>query len=363
MTIDRKIKVLIVDDSAIVRKILVETLAGERDIEVVGTAPDPYIARDKIVALNPDVLTLDIEMPRMDGLTFLGKLMQHHPLPVVIISSLAQSSCNIAVEALRIGAMEVLAKPAGPTSVGELRTLLASKIRTAASGSVSARPALTQPPSTAKPTAGAKAPVAAAVTTNLYSSSDVVAIGASTGGVAALQQVLTQMPAAMPPILVTQHIPAVFSKAFADRLHQLCELSVKEAEDGDVLRPGHVLLAPGDRHMIMQRGASGYVVAIKDGPQVCYQRPSVDVLFHSVARVAGQHAVGVILTGMGADGADGLLAMKKAGAHTIAQDEASSVVFGMPKEAIHRGAVDEVYSLTQIASAVQAALGKKVRAR
>ena len=295
MTTDRKIKVLIVDDSAIVRKILVDTLAGERDIEVVGTAPDPYIARDKIMSLHPDVVTLDIEMPRMDGLTFLGKLMQHHPLPVVIISSLAQSSCNIAVEALRIGAMDVLAKPAGPTSVGELRSLLAGKIRSAANATVTARPPMAQPPSTAKPSASPKASAAnssqgvasAVVASHSFSSSEIIAIGASTGGVAALQQVLTQLPAAMPPILVTQHIPAVFSKAFAERLNQICNMSVKEAEDGDVVRPGHVWLAPGDRHMILQRGANGYVVAVKDGPQVCYQRPSVDVLFHSVARAAG----------------------------------------------------------------------------
>lgn len=357
---DQKIKVLVVDDSAIVRKILVDSLTGEPDIEVVGTAPDPYIARDKILALRPDVLTLDIEMPRMDGLTFLGKLMQHHPLPVVIISSLAQSSCNIAVEALRIGAMEVLAKPAGPYSVGELRSLLAGKIRTAAKGSVRVRPAASQPPSTFKVAA---APPLAAPSTS-FGSSEIIAIGASTGGVSALQEVLTRLPASMPPILVTQHIPAVFSKAFAERLNQICNVKVKEAQDGDPVLPGHVCLAPGDLHMILQRSSNGgYQVAVKNGPQVCYQRPSVDVLFHSVAKVAGAQGTGVILTGMGADGAEGLLAMKKAGAHTIAQDEASCVVFGMPKEAINRGAVDEVKPLGQIAAAIQAALGRAARTR
>lgn len=354
---DQKIKVLIVDDSAIVRKILMDSLAGEPDIEVVGTAPDPYIARDKIMSLHPDVITLDIEMPRMDGLTFLGKLMQHHPLPVVIISSLAQSSCNVAVEALRIGAMEVLAKPAGPYSVGELRSVLAAKIRSAANGRLAARPAPVQPPTPARIPAGAP------VLSSSFHPSEIIAIGASTGGVSALQEVLTQLPASMPPILVTQHIPAIFSKAFAERLNQICHLSVKEAEDGDRVRPGHVCLAPGDRHMILQKVPGGYSVAVKNGPQVCYQRPSVDVLFHSVARAAGEHATGVILTGMGADGAEGLLAMNRAGAHTIAQDEASCVVFGMPKEAIKRGAVDEVLPLTQIAAAVQAALGKKKRLR
>ncbi len=358
MVTERKIKVLVVDDSAIVRKILVDSLAGEQDIEVVGTAPDPYIARDKILALRPDVLTLDIEMPRMDGLTFLGKLMQHHPLPVVVISSLAQSSCNIAVEALRIGAMEVLAKPAGPYSVGELRGTLAGKIRVAAQGSVAARAPLA-PPST---TANVQAPVATPTTSSTYNGSTLIALGASTGGVSALQEVLVQLPADMPPMVITQHIPAVFSRAFADRLNQVCNVSVMEAEDGQQLMPGQVALAPGDKHMILQRNGTGYSVGVKDGPQVCYQRPSVDVLFHSVARVAKANAIGVILTGMGADGADGLLAMKKAGAYTIAQDEASCVVFGMPREAIGRGAVDEVQPLTKIAASMLSALSRRAKA-
>lgn len=356
MITDRKIKVLVVDDSAIVRKILVDSLADEEDIEVIGTAPDPYIARDKILALRPDVLTLDIEMPRMDGLTFLSKLMQYHPLPVVVISSLAQSSCNIAVEALRIGAMEVLAKPSGPYSVGELRGTLAGKIRVAAQGSVSARPAAAQPPSTARVNAPA-----APMLPSKFNNSTVVALGASTGGVSALQEVLLQLPADMPPIVITQHIPAVFSRAFAERLNQLCKLSVKEAEDGQPLLPGQVALAPGNKHMILQRNGNAYSVGVKDGPQVCYQRPSVDVLFHSVARVAGSNAIGVILTGMGADGADGLLAMKKAGAHTIAQDEASCVVFGMPREAVQRGAVGEVQPLTRIPASIQAALSNRAK--
>ena len=343
---------LVVDDSATVRKILVDTLAEEHDIEVVGTAPDPYIARDKVLALRPDVLTLDIEMPRMDGLTFLGKLMQFHPLPVVVISSLAQSSCNIAVEALRIGAMEVLAKPSGPNSVGELRSQLAAKIRTAARGSVSARPALSQPPSTAK-----GAPVAP-IRPSSFPPSAIIALGASTGGVSALQEVLLHLPADMPPIVITQHIPAVFSRAFAERLNQICQVRVKEAQDGEPISRGHVAVAPGDKHLLLQKTSAGYCVAVKDGPQVCFQRPSVDVLFQSVARAAGANAVGVILTGMGADGAEGLAAMKRAGAYTIAQNEASCVVFGMPREAINRGAVDEVQPLTKIAASIQAALNR-----
>jgi two-component system chemotaxis response regulator CheB len=378
-----KIKVLIVDDSAIVRKVLTDTLSGERDIEVVGAASDPYFARDKILALNPDVLTLDIEMPRMDGLTFLAKLMQYRPMPVVMISSLAQSSCDVAVEALRRGAVEVLAKPSGPFSVGELRIGLANKIRAAAAArntllrgqapekngtlqnqtvhSVTLPPSLEHKPAS-KPTPSPTGvmPVVSGVSApalvHSFSDQALIAIGASTGGVTAITQVLTSLPGNMPGIVVTQHIPAGFSRAFAERLNQLCALSVKEAEDGDLVQPGRALVAPGDRHMIVQRGADGYSVAVKDGPLVSYQRPSVDVLFHSVARVAGKHAIGAILTGMGADGAEGLLAMKRAGSTTIAQDEQSCVVFGMPREAINRGAVDRVCPLSEIAASIQAAL-------
>jgi two-component system chemotaxis response regulator CheB len=335
----RLIKVLIVDDSAIVRKILQDTLSSERDIEVVGTAPDPYIARDKILALRPDVLTLDIEMPRMDGLTFLKALMQHYPLPVIIISSLGHASCQSALDALRLGAVEVLAKPGGPYSIGDLKHALPSKIRAAAAARVGG----------AKPAAPPLRPVTPSST---FPPGALIAIGASTGGTEAIQEILTRMPADSPGIVVTQHIPPVFSRAFADRLNQLGPLRVKEAEDRDEVKRGHVLIAQGGLHMVLRRDGGGYCVALKDGPKVCYQRPSVDVLFHSVAEVAGAKATGVILTGMGSDGAQGLLRMKQAGAHTIAQDEATCVVFGMPREAIRLGGVESVLPLSEIPDAV-----------
>lgn len=335
----RVIKVLIVDDSAIVRKILQDTLSSERDIEVVGTAPDPYIARDKILALRPDVLTLDIEMPRMDGLTFLKALMQHYPLPVIIISSLGHSSCQSALDALRLGAVEVLAKPGGPYSIGDLKHALPAKIRAAAAARVGGTKPAPAPP---RPVSPASA----------FPPGSLIAIGASTGGTEAIQEILTRMPADSPGIVITQHIPPVFSRAFADRLNQLGPLRVKEAEDQDEVKRGHVLIAQGGLHMVLRRNGSGYYVALKDGPKVCYQRPSVDVLFHSVAEVAGAKATGVILTGMGSDGAQGLLRMKQAGAHTIAQDEATCVVFGMPREAIRLGGAERVLPLPEIPEAV-----------
>jgi two-component system, chemotaxis family, protein-glutamate methylesterase/glutaminase len=338
MTSPTKIRVLIVDDSAIVRKILTDAISGEPDLEVVGTAPDPFIARDKILSLRPDVLTLDIEMPRMDGLTFLKKIMRHHPLPVVVISSLGGASCQTSLDALRFGAVEVLAKPGGPYSVGELRTNLANRIRAAAVAKLKTPVAQTSP-------------VRTIATSNLRSGS-VIAIGASTGGTEALHEVLTRMPANSPGILITQHIPPVFSAAFANRLNQACAIEVKEAADGDLLTAGRALVAPGNLHMILRKYSDGYRVQVKDGPQVCYQRPSVDVMFASVAEAAGSHATGVILTGMGSDGANGLLRMKRAGARTIAQDEATCVVFGMPKEAIRLGAADRVLPLSSIPAAI-----------
>ncbi len=343
---DRKIKVLIVDDSAIVRKLLGEALSGESDIEVVGTAPDPYIARDKVLALSPDVLTLDIEMPRMDGLTFLKKLMLFRPMPVIVISSLAKASCQAGVEALRAGAVEVMAKPGGPYSVGELKVSLATKIRAAAASRVARpRPPMPQPEAPPPPpTAGKFNPLA------------LIAIGASTGGTEAIEEVLTHLPADMPGIVITQHIPAGFSRAFADRLHKVCPMRVAEAGDGDIVQSGLALIAPGNFHMILRKSGGVYRVTVKDGPMVCYQRPSVDVLFSSVAEAAGPNAVGVILTGMGSDGAQGMKKMKSAGASTIAQDEASCVVFGMPKEAIRLGGADRVVPLHSIAQAIRTAL-------
>ncbi len=334
----RKIRVLIVDDSAIVRKILSEALSAEDDIEVVGTAADPCIARDKILSLNPDVVTLDIEMPRMDGLSFLKRLMRYRPTPVIMISSLAQSSCAIVLEALSHGAVEVLAKPGGPYSVGELRLVLANKVRAAAKSKVVA-------PWTesiaAKPTRALR-----------KSSSSLIAIGASTGGTEAIRVVLEEMPEDSPPILIVQHIPAVFSKAFSMRLDQLCKVHVKEAVDGDEVLPGIALIAPGDFHMLLRRRGTALYVELRNGPRICYQRPSVDVLFQSVAEVSEAGTLGVILTGMGSDGAQGLLQMKRAGARTIAQDEASCVVYGMPREAVVLGAVDQVLPLEKIAASL-----------
>ena len=343
---ERKIKVLIVDDSAIVRKLLAEALATEADIEVVGTAPDPYVARDKILSLRPDVLTLDIEMPRMDGITFLKKLMRFHPMPVIVISSLGQTSSKIALEALQCGAVDVLAKPGGPYSVGELKHDLPHKVRAASHARLQR--------------ASAESPGAAAVPPRIPATfhpgtlSSVIAIGASTGGTEAIREVLTALPAACPGIVIVQHIPPVFSTAFANRLNDMCRIQVKEAADGDRLTPGLALVAPGNFHMTLQKRGGEYRVSIQDGPRVCYQRPAADILFESVASVAGRDAIGALLTGMGSDGAEGLLKMKRAGARTIAQDEATCIVFGMPREAIRMGAVDHVLPLNRIAGELMA---------
>ena len=351
----RKIKVLIVDDSAIVRKILSDTISAESDMEVVGTAPDPYVARDKILALKPDVVTLDIEMPRMDGLTFLKKIMQFHPMPVIIISSLAQSSCSISLEALSSGAVDVMAKPGGPYSIGELRETLPAKLRGAAQARIAAHPAgnangaissTRDKPGTVRPSSP---PVLAA---SSFHPETIVAIGASTGGTEAIHDVLKQLPAGIPAMVLTQHIPKLFSTAFAQRLNRVCAFEVKEAADGDELTPGRALLAPGDFHLVVRRHGRGYRVQLQDGPKVCYQRPAVDVMFASVAAAAKENAVGVLLTGMGTDGAQGLLGMKRAGAGTIAQNEATSVVYGMPREAVRLGAADQVLPLGAIASAI-----------
>jgi len=349
---ERKIRVLIVDDSAIVRKLLAEALSSEPDLEVVGTAPDPFVARDKILSLHADVLTLDIEMPRMDGLTFLKKLMRFHPMPVIVISSLAQASSRAAIEALQCGAVEVLAKPGGPYSVGEMKQDLPRKIRAAAQARIS-RPMSAE-------TAAPVNPVVKAVCRGGHSG--IIAIGASTGGTEAIREVLTKMPENSPGIVVVQHIPPVFSTAFASRLNDLCRIHVREAVDGDRVLAGQALIAPGNFHMTLQKRGGEYAVAVRDGERVCYQRPSVDVLFDSVASVAGGNAVGALLTGMGTDGAQGMLKMKRAGARTIAQDEASCVVFGMPREAIRLGAVDHVLPLQRIAGELMALSGAPVHA-
>ncbi|MDR1609087.1 MAG: chemotaxis response regulator protein-glutamate methylesterase [Deltaproteobacteria bacterium] len=329
------IKVLVVDDSAIVRKIFTERLSLAKDIEVVGAAPDPYVARDMILKLAPDVITLDIEMPRMDGITFLKKIMAHHPIPVIIVSSLTPKGSAMALEALDCGAVEVLAKPSGSFSVGDMGAQLADKIRAAAHVRV-----IKRVPFEAGPMATKKA---ITQTTN-----KVIAIGSSTGGTEALKEILTRLPADSPGIVIAQHMPANFTKAFADRINGLCRIRVKEGEENDSVVPGVCLVAPGNFHMILRRSGARYYVQVKTGPMVHHQRPAVDVLFKSVAKYAGANAIGVILTGMGSDGAEGLKIMKQAGAKTIAQDEASSIVFGMPKEAIKTGCVDKVISLRNI---------------
>jgi len=309
-----KIKVLIVDDSAVVRQIFNKELSRDHQIEVVGTAPDPYIARDKIVKLKPDVITLDIEMPRMDGITFLKKLMRYYPLPVIVVSSLTSKGGELALEAIETGAVEVMSKPGASYTVGDMSVELIDKIKAVAK--VKVKKQNITPANTYAPVER----LAMTRTTN-----KVVAIGASTGGTQALQRLLSALPGNAPGMIIVQHMPEHFTRAFADRLNQVCEVEVKEAQDGDKVIPGRVLIAPGNYHMLLKRSGAMYYVQVKSGPLVSRHRPSVNVLFKSVARYAGKNAIGVILTGMGGDGAEGLLEMKKNGASTIAQDEASFV--------------------------------------
>lgn len=338
--VERKIKVLIVDDSAFVRDVLSKELSRDSDIEVVGTAPDPYVARDKIVKLNPDVITLDIEMPRMDGITFLKKLMQHYPLPVIIISSLTSDSIETVHDALEAGAIEVMNKPTSAYCVGDISVQLIDKIKACARARVTKR----------KPTK--KVSLKSKVLAMKSTTNKVVVIGSSTGGTQALQKILTAMPRTCPPIVVVQHMPESFTKSFADRLNELCECEVKESEDGDSVIPGRVLIARGNYHTLLKRSGAKYYVQVKTGPLVSRHRPSVDVLFKSASRFAGSNVVGVILTGMGSDGAAGMKLMSEAGAKNIAQDEKSCVVFGMPKEAIKLGGVDYILPLDKIAEKI-----------
>ena len=333
------IKVLIVDDSAVVRQILSAELSKVKDIEVVATACDPYVAREKILSLHPDVITLDLEMPRMDGLTFLGKLMRYMPLPVIVISSLTPAGSTTAMRALELGAVEVLCKPGTAYSVGDLSRTLVDKIR-AASLARFLRPQ--EQVESAKPAAQPM----------LRTTHKILAIGASTGGTEAIRAVLLGMPANSPGTVIVQHMPEHFTTQFAKRLNDLCEMEVREAADGMIVSPGLALIAPGNHHMTLRRSGATFMVELKDHPPVHHQRPSVDVLFHSVARNAGPNAIGVILTGMGADGAAGLRAMRDAGAHTIAQDEKTCVVFGMPKEAIEMDAATEIVPLPRVAGRV-----------
>jgi len=336
----RPIRVLIVDDSSVVRQLLARELSKDPGIVVVGTAPDPYVAREKIVELNPDVITLDVEMPRMDGITFLGKLMKAKPMPVIVVSSLTAAGTQTALDAMANGAVDVVCKPGSAYTVGDLGKALIEKVKIASRATV-------RQPSASVLAATARKSLAMAATTD-----QIIAIGASTGGVQALTEVLTSFPASAPATLVVQHMPANFTKSFADRLNKECEVRVKEAEHGDLVTPGKVLLAPGGKHMVLRRKGAQYEVALHEGPEVHHQRPAVDILFDSVADYAGRNAVGAILTGMGADGAAGLLKMRNAGARTVAQDQASCVVFGMPMEAIKLGAAQRIVPLTQVAREV-----------
>jgi two-component system chemotaxis response regulator CheB len=338
-----KVKVLVVDDSAVVRQILTREFSKDKDIEVVGTAPDPYVARDKIVQLKPDVVTLDVEMPRMDGVTFLRKLMRHHPIPVIIVSSLTVAGSELAMEALQYGAIDVMCKPGTAYSVGDMSEILIQKIKAAAMVDMRKRAEMIRE----RAAAATEPPKRLAMT---KTTNKIIAIGASTGGTEAIKDVLVSFPAGAPGTVIVQHMPEYFTKSFAERLNSTCEINVKEAENGDRVIPGRALLAPGNKHMVLKRSGAQYLVELKDGPLVFHQRPAVEVLFNSVAQYAGANAVGMILTGMGKDGAKGLLAMKEAGAYTIVQDEASSVVWGMPGEAFKLGAATVVLPLKKIAA-------------
>ncbi len=350
------IKVLIVDDSAVVRKLLSEELSKFEDIEVIGTAPDAYVAREKIVKLLPDVITLDIEMPRMDGLTFLEKLMAHFPIPVVIVSSLAPEKSDNAIRAMLLGAVEIVNKSGSQYSLPDIAGKLVKAIRNAAGAKVFAgRPGIS---SSTAPGSSSQLSGGAAVNPGLQTTHKIIAIGASTGGTQATEVVLKSLPPHAPAIAIVQHMPEGFTAFYAKRLNEVCAIEVREARNEDYLVPGVALLAPGGKHMMLQKSGARYLVKLKDGPLVHHQKPSVDVLFQSTARVAGRNSVGVILTGMGSDGASGLLDMKKAGAHTIAQDEKTCVVFGMPKEAINAGAVIETLPLEEIAKAMLYASAK-----
>lgn len=335
------IKVLIVDDSAVVRQILTKELSKEPDIEVVGTAPDPFIARDKILQLQPDVITLDVEMPRMDGLTFLRKLMTHYPIPAIVLSSLTSAGGEMAMEALSIGAVDVLCKPGSSYTVDEVMPLLKELIRAAGKLDFSKMRKLNIRESSA---------VVSNVNCSLKTTTHkIIAIGASTGGTTAIETVLRRIPVNTPGIVIVQHMPEKFTASFANRLNSLCQIEVREAKQDDAILPGVALVAPGNFHTVVRRSGARYYVDIKNGPQVFYQRPSVEVMFNSVAKYVGSNAVGILLTGMGADGARGLLAMRTAGANTIAQDESSSVVWGMPGEAVKIGAAKLVLPLDEIA--------------
>lgn len=367
MSPDKRVRVLIIDDSAVVRSMVRKILLRDETLEIVGAASNPYEAKDMILQTKPDVLTLDIEMPRMDGLTFLKILMKEHPLPVIILSSLTQEGSDVAFEALRLGAVDVIAKPQGSGTLNDIAPVIIEKIKGAAQvginrirhtylRNVNKSPAPTG--RSAAPEAKAAAVAGPHLPPKPFSKDTIILIGASTGGTEAIKAVLKKLPQQVPPIAVVQHIPPYFSKSFADRLNELCAMEVREARDGDRLKPGVCLVAPGDFHMLLHKDASGYYVKVQKGPKIWHQRPAVDMLFKSAVSSAGKSATAAILTGMGKDGAEGMLELKKAGCKTLAQDEASSVVYGMPRAAKEIGAVDHVVSLNRMAESLLNSLSK-----
>jgi two-component system chemotaxis response regulator CheB len=335
----KPVRVLIVDDSAVIRQLLSMLLAEDPEIEVVGTASDPFIARERIKALNPDVVTLDVEMPNMDGVTFLRKIMTLRPMPVVMISTLTQAGAEITLEALEIGAVDFIAKPT--VDIANALTRLAAELQAKVKSAAHARVGVRRVP---VPMRKRERPVGR--------SEKIIAVGASTGGVEALKLLLMDMPAECPPILITQHMPPRFTTAFAERLNRECPMTVSEAKHDDVVEPNHAYIAPGSHHMELIRSGSHYKIRLDDGPTVSGHRPSVDFLFRSVARIAGKTAIGVILTGMGKDGSNGLLDMRNAGAITLGQDEASSLIYGMPRAAFENGAVMKQFALSHMADAI-----------
>ncbi|WP_343593115.1 chemotaxis response regulator protein-glutamate methylesterase [Paracidovorax wautersii] len=358
----RKIRVIVVDDSALVRSLLAEIINRQPDMECIGTANDPLIAREMIRETNPDVITLDVEMPRMDGIDFLGRLMRLRPMPVVMISTLTERGAEVTMRALELGAVDFVAKPRVGLSSGltELATQIVEKIRVAAVAQVRRGP-VRDPATAAHPaggagTAAAAAPVSSSTLLGRVSTEKLICIGASTGGTEAIREVLVQMPADSPAIVITQHMPPGFTTSFAARLNGLCKITVKEAVHGERILPGHAYIAPGGTQFHVARSGANYVAVVDDGPPVNRHKPSVEVLFKSAAAVVGRNAYGIMLTGMGNDGAAAMREMKNAGSYNYVQDEATCIVFGMPREAIAHGAADEVLPLTQIAPTLIARL-------
>ena len=343
--INKKIRVLVVDDSAVVRRMISDALALDPEIEVVGAACDPYVARDMILQHEPDVLTLDIEMPRMDGLTFLKILQEHRPMPVIIVSSLTAAGSKLAMRAMELGAVDVVAKQSSAWNIGSLRDQLAHRVKGAARARLSLLHSSGTSIGTLEGNAGTQ-----------FSPRQLIVIGASTGGTEAVKNVLTRLPAELPGICIVQHIPPVFSKTFAERLNECCALKVREAAHGDEVRPGTALIAPGDFHMVVEWDVNVYRVRLRRDPPIHFTRPAVDMLFNSAAQCAGRHAVGVLLTGMGRDGAQGMQQLKSAGAVNLAQNEATCVVYGMPRAAVELGVVDRVLPLDHIPHAILHAL-------